>query len=683
MSGPPNDEGAAPMQSQCRDAAPHEIDSTLGNLAEPASGSNQTVACLQPNPEKLTAADVAALVRGEDAMSASHRELLAALEAARDSYANTHCAGDATTAYSKVAEIVLSLQPDFGAVTLPKLSCKPKLAASALGKLQQLMRTRRPAGQSVLNLRMTPSGVVIPDEENVLRILTNDPNLQDVVRFDEFIGDMILTRPITADSSVVAERGIPRLWADADTVTLQTYIQRFIVPRMGRDKIEAVVAMHARHNCAFHPVRDYLQSLSWDGVPRLNTCLRDSFGAKAQPEKYLAAVGAAWCISAVARIFEPGCQVDSALVLEGPQGFYKSTALRVLAGDAYFSDSLSADLSHKDARDHLRGKWIIELAELAQFKRAEIETVKQFVTRRFEQYRPSYGRHEIKFPRQCVFAGSTNDETYLVDTTGNRRFWVVACGRIDIDALKRDRDQLWAEAVTRYRAGERWHLTGELEALAAAEALLRVAHDPWTANVAEVLAYISTPDVSPGEVMARMNLREGERHARNAGRIGQILKDLGWRKGHRDRTRGQTYTPPPGWRDEGSEKRRKANDQAFAEPPAAAPRQPKSAPAVSVVAERAPVWDEDELAAAAQPEKANRAAHEEPTDPRKMFMERLPTGPKTADDLVRAGFSTFEQIVCADPAVLIAAKPTLTAEGVMELKRRATAARAQQQKSFR
>jgi predicted P-loop ATPase len=394
------------------------------------------------------------------------------------------------------------------------------------------------------SIRYAKNGDLIPDEENIGIILAKLPELQGIVRYNEFSGELILARPINADPSVVSERGIPRPWTDEDTIVLQRFIQRYIIPKIGRDRIEAVVAQYGKHECAFHPVRDYLQSLEWDGTPRLDTWLRDYFGARRQPPEYLAGVGAAWLISGVARILEPGCQADNALVLEGAQGTYKSTALRTLAGNAYFSDSLSADLSHKDARDHLRGKWIIELAELSQFKRSEIETVKAFITRRVEQYRPSYGRHEISFPRQCIFAGSTNDETYLVDRTGNRRWWVVSCEHVDLAALVRDRDQIWAEAVARYRAGEHWWLAREIESVAAAEARLRVAHDPWTADVVTATASIAGLEVSPGEVMARMNLPATERHERSAGRVGQILRDLGWVKGKRHMTRGQLYVRP-------------------------------------------------------------------------------------------------------------------------------------------
>jgi putative DNA primase/helicase len=144
-----------------------------------------------------------------------------------------------------------------------------------------------------------------------------------------------------------------------------------------------------------------------------------------------------------------------------------------------------------------------------------------------------------------VFAGSTNDETYLVDTTGNRRFWVLACAGVNLEAIKRDRDQLWAEAAARYRKGERWYLTSEQEALAAVEAAARVAHDPWTSQVADIVwDKLKGADASPGEVMEHMNLPTTERHARNAARVGSVLMNLGWKRGKRHMTRGQLYARP-------------------------------------------------------------------------------------------------------------------------------------------
>jgi predicted P-loop ATPase len=437
----------------------------------------------------------------------------------------------------------------FGRNNGPPITMRHVINVAKLqGAPRELWAAARGQAARDLELRMA-NGRTISDEENIGRILERDPALVGLALWDEFRSERIITRPVPGsdgDLSVVVERGMPRPWTDADTVELQKYIQRRYMPRIGRERIEGPLDSHARRHGAFHPVRDYLQGLEWDGNPRLDTLLRDCFAATAQSE-YLAAVGSKFLIAAVARILTPGCQADSALVLEGRQGYGKSTGLRILAGDEWFSDSLPADLSHKDARDHLRGKWILELSELSQFKRAEIETIKAFLSRRHESYRPSYGRHEVQFPRQCVFAGTTNSSEYLQDTTGNRRFWVVACGRVQLAALRKHRNQLWAEAVHRYRQHEPWHLPFSLEEVAARETQSRIAHDPWTTDVVVALRAMGEPrTVSPGEVMSRMALSTESRHGRNAGRIGQILLDLGWKRGQKDRTRGRLFERPAG-----------------------------------------------------------------------------------------------------------------------------------------
>jgi predicted P-loop ATPase len=201
----------------------------------------------------------------------------------------------------------------------------------------------------------------------------------------------------------------------------------------------------AREN-PVHPVRDYLNGLGWDRTPRLDTWLARYLGA--DDSLYARAVGSRFLTSAVARIFEAGCQADHMLILEGPQGRLKSSALRAMA-DPWFTDPIS-NVGSKDAAMETAGVWLIEMSELDALTRAGNSAIKSFLTRRHDRYRPPYGTHVIERPRQCVFAGTINPAGgYLKDPTGTRRFWPVACNTVDLDALVRDRDRLWAEALVR------------------------------------------------------------------------------------------------------------------------------------------------------------------------------------------------------------------------------------------
>ena len=227
--------------------------------------------------------------------------------------------------------------------------------------------------------------------------------------------------------------------------------------------------------------------LRWDGMPRLDAWTMTHLGAEDTPLNR--AFGSRWMISAVARIMRPGVKADHMLILEGPQGAKKSSALKVLAGEEWFTDEL-AEIGCKDAAQQMRGIWIIEIAELDAISRAEVSRIKAFLTRTTDRYRPPYERYIVTVPRQCVFAGSVNPETYLRDETGNRRFWPVRCGTIDLDALARDRDQLWAEAVKRYRDGAIWWLDEpDLIAGAKAEQDRRYQTDAWDARIDRWLTY--------------------------------------------------------------------------------------------------------------------------------------------------------------------------------------------------
>ena len=206
------------------------------------------------------------------------------------------------------------------------------------------------------------------------------------------------------------------------------------------------------------PIRHYLEGLPPMEVDEAHDFLTEvlnthfslrRYGEHPDAIRYSELVFRKWLISAVARALRPACKADHVLILEGAQGAGKSTAIRILCGDAYFGDSLPK-LDSKDAADYVRGKWIIELAELSSVSKTEVEHVKAFITRTEEKFRPAYGRNEIAYQRRCVFIGTTNRTDYLRDETGNRRFWPIKLETVDIKAIERDRDKIWAAAKALY-----------------------------------------------------------------------------------------------------------------------------------------------------------------------------------------------------------------------------------------
>jgi predicted P-loop ATPase len=296
----------------------------------------------------------------------------------------------------------------------------------------------------------------------------------------------------------------------------------------------AVVAQENR----VHPVREYLAALEWDGTKRLDTWLQRYFNAEGSGD-YLAAVGACWLVSAVARVEQPGCKADSALVLESRQGARKSSAAACLAiRPQWFADSVG-DLRSKDSAIQLAGKWIVELAELSSIRRAEVEAVKSYLSRTHDVFRPPYGRRAVTVSRQCVFVGTTNEAQYLRDRTGNRRYWPIRCADIDLETLERDRDQLWAEALHEYRTGAKWYLSAAQETLAAIEQDDRLQHTELDVLVGEFLDRIA--EAGQTEVTTRAvfigALRldaNSEKYAETTARLGThvaaAIESAGWHK---------------------------------------------------------------------------------------------------------------------------------------------------------
>src|SRR5262249_24389043 len=293
-------------------------------------------------------------------------------------------------------------------------------------------------------------GALLPIVQNAHLALVHDPVLCGAVAYDEMLCAPVLCQAIGQPQAVINPL---RAFTDEDLIELQRYLQRAGLKRIGGDTVRDAMREYARHFRAFHPVRDYLDGLTWDKQPRLDAWLTIYLGA--DDNRYTRGIGRLFPISMVARIYKPGCKADHMLVLEGPQGILKSTACGVLGGQ-WFSDALPDLISGKDAQQHLRGKWVIEVPEMHAMNRAEATLLKSFITRTIERYRPPFGRLEVFEPRQCVFVGTTNLDAYLRDSSGGRRFWLALCGTINIQLLARERDQLLAEAVVRFREDQPW-----------------------------------------------------------------------------------------------------------------------------------------------------------------------------------------------------------------------------------
>lgn len=310
---------------------------------------------------------------------------------------------------------------------------------------------------------------------------------------------------------------------------------------------EAVQLIADRWNS--HPVRDYLNDLRWDRKPRIDDFLIRV--AHAEDTPYVRAVTKNFFLSAVARVFKPGEKVDTMLVLEGPQNAGKSTLFRILASDLWFLDTLFTP-GTKDGYQALRRRWIIEWSELDALGRVELSRVKAFVSSTTDSYRPSYGKATIDFPRQCIFVGTVNpSEGYLNDPTGSRRFQPVVVEKVDLKTVRAERDQLWAEALARYRKNEPWHLHDpKLLRAAAEEADKRREREPWEKHFRDWLAEHNrtVKGVTTEELLTKaIGMRKDIQDRSAQTKAGKVLRAIGWTVVQRGADDSRRYLPavPP------------------------------------------------------------------------------------------------------------------------------------------
>lgn len=369
---------------------------------------------------------------------------------------------------------------------------------------------------------------------NLFLFLKESPGLGRTLRFNEFAGR-------------VEWNGAPL--ADEDIIEI-----RLIIEEAGASvgfepnaaDVRQAVYRHAQEH-KFDPVREYLDGLSWDKQPRLDTWLKVYMGAP--DHEMIAVFGAKFLIGSVARAYSPGCQMDNMLVFEGKQGAGKTTAVAALFGRDYMISSIS-DFKSRDASIYLQGRWVAEIAELAALSKTDIRDVKKFLTETVDQYRPVNGKEVIDRPRRTVFVGTTNEHQYLKDATGNRRFWPVPCGVVKVDAIAADRDQLWAEAVHRYRTGEPWWLTDDAQ-IAASEAVQgdRAEQDPWGEFID---AWLDEPEnrsldfVTAASILRNALKMTADRIGRNDEmRVSNHLAKRGWK--HSKRRPYPGAKPTWGW----------------------------------------------------------------------------------------------------------------------------------------
>lgn len=388
-----------------------------------------------------------------------------------------------------------------------------------------------------LKQKTDKTGAVIglkPMEANIMAVLRNDEAWRGQVRWNmlkqriEVLGGALGALHENARDSL----DIPATeWFQTSAYNCET----------SRDMVGACLQHHALEN-PFDPVNEYLKKLPpWDGEKRLSTLLLKYANAEGAPD-WVRLVTRKFFISAIARAMEPGCQVDSVLVLQGAQGGGKTSLVRVMGAGFHVETSL--DLHNKDAVMTSAGNWLVELGELASLRKSDVESVRNFITRKEDQIRLPYGRSVKTMPRRCVFIGTTNSRQPLTDPEGNRRYWVVSVGKVDTDALEQVRDQIWAEAMHAYRAGEKWWLTQSESKRAEQEARVYEAEDitasellHWLEETKQWPRFLTASTVA-AKVLHRM---VGSLTPQEASAINRTMASLGWKRERRRVAGKPTY----------------------------------------------------------------------------------------------------------------------------------------------
>lgn len=389
-------------------------------------------------------------------------------------------------------------------------------------------------------------GGVLPTLDNVVLILDRDDRWDGVIAYNEFSGQVMKLKIAPIEQGETGE------WTDMDDARLELWLAvNYGLRRMPESTLQRGVALAADKN-RYHEVRDFLNGLVWDGVPRLAEWLHAYMGA--EQSEYAALAGTKFLVGAVARILRAPAptKMELVLTLSGPQGAGKSTALKVLFWP-WFTDS-AFEIGSTDGYQIIRGSWGVEMAELDGFNRAENSKSKGFFSREIDRYRSPYGRKPINVLRQCVFMGSVNHTTWLKDDSGNRRHLPVTVGAIYIEELRADRDQLWAEAVDAYRRGTSWWVAASESAIFEGEQEQHYTGDAYEDRIRAWMNE-SDPDTHQriSEVTTRriladcLKLEISKWTMAEQIRVGRIMQRMGWsRRRAGSGSREWVYVRPEG-----------------------------------------------------------------------------------------------------------------------------------------
>ncbi|APO86159.1 VapE domain-containing protein [Marivivens sp. JLT3646] len=376
----------------------------------------------------------------------------------------------------------------------------------------------------------------ICNHSNVIEILSLHPEWSNAFGFDAFDQKEKILKALPANQSAAKEH-CPRDIEDSDYTPICIWLNQMGFTQVSKDIVRDCVGVLCKLN-TYNPVVDYLDYVQSEHPANddlLSNWVHDYLGAHYEDEAqktYVTSIARLVLIQAVARARQPGCKADAVVILEGRQGLGKSTLLKELFGESYFGDQLPP-MSSKDASSYLNGKWCVELAELDYKTKVEVETIKAFVTRTEENYRPPYGRNEVRRQRTCVMIGTTNRDDYLVDDTGNRRFLPLQITKVDLEAIKANKDKLWAAASHAFSNGEAYWLTGETLKVASNESKKRFESDPWVEAINANLSHLEETSLLDAYLECFPGMTTDRISQADSRRMSACLHKAGWEKSGR------------------------------------------------------------------------------------------------------------------------------------------------------